>query len=126
MELQKAQMMMRDLVTYYCGEEVQTTFNKRLKRALGRARYKRVFDSANRCWAYSPGIIELNYEFAQDNHEVHVLETILHEIAHILTKGHGHNRIWRAKAFELGCAVGSRFHPKEITINGTTHVFNSN
>lgn len=28
--------------------------------------------------------------------------TILHEIAHILTKGHGHDSVWRKKFIELG------------------------
>lgn len=28
--------------------------------------------------------------------------TVLHEIAHILTKGHGHDYVWRQKFIELG------------------------
>lgn len=33
-----------------------------------------------------------------------VTNTILHEIAHALVgAGHGHNRVWRAKAIEIGC-----------------------
>lgn len=34
--------------------------------------------------------------------ELEVRDTILHEIAHILTPGCGHNEIWQAKATELG------------------------
>ena len=32
----------------------------------------------------------------------HVLDTILHEIAHALTPSHGHNAIWAAKCVEVG------------------------
>ena len=36
--------------------------------------------------------------------EAHVLDTILHEIAHALVgPGNNHNHIWKAKAKELGC-----------------------
>lgn len=31
-----------------------------------------------------------------------VEEIILHELAHALTEGHGHDKVWRAKALELG------------------------
>lgn len=33
-----------------------------------------------------------------------VQDTILHEIAHALTPGHGHNRVWKRKALEIGCS----------------------
>lgn len=34
--------------------------------------------------------------------EVEATDTILHEIAHALTPGHGHDHVWRAKHIELG------------------------
>lgn len=39
--------------------------------------------------------------------EDEVRDTILHEIAHALTPGHGHDHVWVAKAKQLGCD-GSR------------------
>jgi predicted SprT family Zn-dependent metalloprotease len=32
----------------------------------------------------------------------HAMQTVLHEIAHALTPGHKHDKVWKAKAIELG------------------------
>lgn len=39
--------------------------------------------------------------------EESIKETIIHEIAHALTKGHGHDNVWRRKCIELG-GTGNR------------------
>ena len=31
-----------------------------------------------------------------------IKDTIIHEIAHALTKGHGHDKVWQSKCIELG------------------------
>jgi hypothetical protein len=31
-----------------------------------------------------------------------IKDTIIHEIAHALTKGHNHNNVWKRKCIELG------------------------
>ena len=43
------------------------------------------------------------------NTEAEVLDAILHEVAHALTPGHGHDGVWKAKAQEIGCN-GQRVH----------------
>lgn len=49
--------------------------------------------------------------------ELHVLDTILHEIAHALVGcEHGHDAIWKAKATEIGCD-GNRTCKKAISDN---------
>lgn len=47
--------------------------------------------------------IHLNKRYALVASEKYVIDTIIHEIAHALTKGHGHDNIWKAKCIELGC-----------------------
>jgi hypothetical protein len=52
---------------------------------------------------YSHKIIGLSKPLVLINDEAKVKDTILHEIAHALTPGHGHDSVWRRKAIELGC-----------------------
>lgn len=47
--------------------------------------------------------IHINYRFALAAPEYMVIDTIIHEVAHALTKGHGHDNIWKQKCIELGC-----------------------
>jgi Zn finger protein HypA/HybF involved in hydrogenase expression len=53
------------------------------------------------------------------NSEQEVKNTLLHEIAHALVgPHHGHDRVWRAKALELGCN-GSRCCEASVVIPST-------
>ena len=57
---------------------------------------------------YGIRMITLSKKFTVLNSEQEVRNTILHEIAHALVEpNHGHGRVWKAKAKELGC-TGSR------------------
>ena len=48
-------------------------------------------------------LIALNAFYADQNTEAHVLDTLLHEIAHALVgPSHGHGPIWKAMARKLG------------------------
>lgn len=49
------------------------------------------------------GVIMLSTFITQHHSETKVLDTILHEIAHGLTPGHGHDHVWRSKAISIGC-----------------------
>lgn len=49
-------------------------------------------------------IIALNAFYADRNTEAHVLDTLLHEIAHALVgPSHAHGPVWKAMARKLGC-----------------------
>lgn len=47
--------------------------------------------------------IQLNRKYAQIESDENIIDTIIHEVAHALTKGDGHGEIWKAKCRELGC-----------------------
>src|ERR1700730_11711223 len=64
------------------------------------------FDRAKRrlgCCHYPKKLITLSGFYSQNNPMEAIRNTILHEIAHALTPKQGHNRVWRAKALEIGC-----------------------
>lgn len=52
---------------------------------------------------YKKKVIGLSRHLVSINSPERVKNTILHEIAHALTPGHGHDNVWREKAIELGC-----------------------
>jgi predicted SprT family Zn-dependent metalloprotease len=64
------------------------------------------FDNARRRFGvcrYRTKRIGLSMHLVSLNDEARVKNTILHEIAHALTPGHGHDYVWRRKAIEIGC-----------------------
>lgn len=70
---------------------------------------KRRFGACN----YKNKLITLSWRLVIQNDEAHVLDTILHEIAHALTPGHHHDSVWVAKAKELG-SNGQRCYDSKV------------
>jgi predicted SprT family Zn-dependent metalloprotease len=62
------------------------------------------------------GTISLSRNLTLINDEAKVTDVILHEIAHALTPGHGHDWVWRAKCVEIG-AKPERCYSEEDTNN---------
>jgi SNF2 family DNA or RNA helicase len=87
---------------------------------------------------YKDKCIIINAHHIDIHPDAEVKDTILHEVAHALTPGNGHNDVWAAKAREIGCtntlpcshldlppqvidAIRSGNHI-EMTVEETTHV----
>lgn len=65
--------------------------NSRMGRCLGKC-------------LYGQKLIRIAEHYARANSEEEVMDTLLHEIAHALEPGHGHDSVWKACAMRLGCA----------------------
>jgi predicted SprT family Zn-dependent metalloprotease len=66
---------------------------------------------------YEGQAISLSTKLTELNSKDRVEQTILHEIAHALTRGHGHDRVWRAKALAIGHKSGRRcYNPAETVL----------
>ena len=88
MDLNKTEKLAKELIAQYCPE------------------YRFQFDNAKVRFGYcswKKKIISLSKHLVLMNDEPQVIDTILHEIAHALTPKQNHNRVWRAKAIEIGC-----------------------
>jgi predicted SprT family Zn-dependent metalloprotease len=52
--------------------------------------------------------IELSEHYVMRNSDAHVLDTILHEIAHALVgTEHGHDHVWKKMCLKIGCSPTS-------------------
>ena len=58
------------------------------RRTIGRCNHKRQVIQLSSLWA--------------DGHADNIKDTILHEIAHALTRGHGHDKVWKAMCVKIG------------------------
>ena len=79
--------------------------------------WKFKFDNAKRrfgvCKQRSK-VISLSQHLVLLNEIEQVRDTILHEIAHALTPGHGHDYVWKQKAEEIGCKPFRCYSSKEV------------
>ena len=58
---------------------------------------------AGRC-SYGKKTIYISKHYLQTASDFDIKDTILHEIAHALTPGHGHDDHWKSKAIDIGCS----------------------
>lgn len=78
--------------------------------AFGFNNAKRTFGICN----FTRKRIELSKPLTELNDVEKVKDTILHEIAHALTPGHGHDSVWKRKALEIGSNGDRCFSSKVV------------
>ena len=65
---------------------------------------------------YSTKTISMSRQLTIQRSPDAIRNPMLHEIAHALTPGHGHDAVWRAKAISLGCD-GKRCSADKVEVN---------
>lgn len=93
MNIIQAKRILREELDKHGLYHVEARMNGRLTSAFGRYMYSRLYNHKS---------IELSTKLVEINDEDRVRLTILHEIAHALTEGHGHDEVWKAKCLEIG------------------------
>jgi len=93
MNITRAKQILREELDKHELYYVEAKMNGRLTSAFGRYRYHRLSNYK---------VVELSTKLVEINDEERVRLTILHEVAHALTEGHGHDRVWQAKLLEIG------------------------
>lgn len=93
MNRMQAHQLLRATLDEHGLTEVRAEMNGRLTRAFGRYTYNRL---------YGTRVVQLSTKLVEINDLERVYRTILHEVAHALTEGHGHDAVWKAKLLEIG------------------------
>ena len=93
MNIIQAKRILREELDKHELYHVEARMNGRLTSAFGRYKYHRLS---------SYKVVELSTKLVEINDEERVRLTILHEVAHALTEGHGHDNVWKAKLLEIG------------------------
>lgn len=105
MNITDAHKLLRKMMDEHELYHVDARMNGRMTSTFGRYRYNRLGTHKS---------IELSSQLVKINDEERVRLTILHEIAHALTEGHGHDSVWQAKCLEIG-GDGKRCYSRHDT-----------
>lgn len=71
---------------------------------------------------YATRKISLSRYFIAANDIDRVRRTILHEIAHVLTEGHGHDKVWKATCLRIGGDGLTRSNPADTVVQERPYV----
>jgi predicted SprT family Zn-dependent metalloprotease len=93
MNITQAHRLLREQLDKHELYQVEAKMNGRLTSVFGRYRWNTLYNTKK---------VELSSQLVAINDEEVVKRVILHEIAHALTEGHGHDSVWQAKCLEIG------------------------
>lgn len=109
MELRRAERLAREQMVKHGLSPIIWDFQwDNSKKRFGVCKYYR------RCSIVTRGIIGLSKELVSLNDEATVMDVILHEIAHGLTPGHGHDWVWKNKCIEIGAKPERCYDSNEV------------
>lgn len=101
----QAKRLLREQLDKHELYHVEARLNGRMTSTFGQYSYNRL--SGIRYVQLATKLVEIN-----DEHRV--MLTILHEVAHALTEGHGHDSVWSSKLLEIG-GDGERCYSRKNT-----------
>ena len=87
--LEKYEKIANEMLVKHNLTDWKFVIDTNVKSRLGQCRYN------EKEVAISEYILKLRHE--------QIVDTIIHEIAHALTEGHNHDKVWKEKCIELGC-----------------------
>jgi predicted SprT family Zn-dependent metalloprotease len=106
MDLNKAEDLCRGLMNKHGLSHWQFQYDNSVRR-FGVCKYN-IYNQS--------GVIGLSRKLVAVNDEEQVRDTILHEIAHALTRGHGHDAVWKAKCVEIGAKPERCYSSKDTNM----------
>ena len=106
MERKEIILMAHDLMSKYSElDSWRFSFNN----------YKKAFGLCS----YTTRTIYISSYFCDSMTDIAIKDTLIHEIAHALTRGHHHDNVWRRKCIELGGVPERTASVSKSLIEGT-------
>lgn len=120
MEMTKKEMeiKIRELIAELAPEGTQFVWG-RAKNSFGHCSYKK-WRPTNTYFDFK---ITISYELAKINTWERVRLTVLHEIAHARTAGHGHDAVWKRECIAIGGDGKVRYDGTDTVIPDKTKKF---
>lgn len=98
MSIEEAREITERLIKENGLKRVKITFSNKMTKSAGKV-IQRVYSKTDIIISQE---IKLSIPFLKVREKENSKNTIIHEVAHLLTIRHGHDNVWRKKCIELG------------------------